>query len=488
MVSGWRYRIASVVGTATLSAIAVFYANTELIQRALVTAPPLSTLPVRNLAGTEFHLVMATTILVMCSVMVPLFKPQPRRILDTLLLAQKRVFVGLIALAAIGYFDFSYRLPRTTLLFSGVLLSLWIPAWCVAIRHQPRSSNRAVLIGDDRENMQAILSATALPVIGYVSPTPRRQAQDESIAPYADGGKQQHEQPAVPVTNTQSLATLDNLGGLSRLSDVLVDYDVDTALLAFSEPDRAEFFGTLDTCYRNGVSAMVHRDHADGVLTTGITGDKLVEIDLVPWDLQDRVTKRVFDVLFSVVALLLVSPLVVLIAIAIKLDSPGPVFYGQERTAEFGETFQIYKFRSMVPDAEADTGATLCDEDNDERDDRVTRVGRVLRQTHIDEIPQLWSILKGDMSVVGPRPERPELELDMEDEDAEWRRRWFVKPGLTGLAQINNVTGFDPGRKLRYDVEYIQKQSFWFDLKIVIRQLWLVLGDAYEMVVEPEDP
>jgi lipopolysaccharide/colanic/teichoic acid biosynthesis glycosyltransferase len=132
----------------------------------------------------------------------------------------------------------------------------------------------------------------------------------------------------------------------------------------------------------------------------------------------------------------------------------------------------------MVTGAEAETGVKLSDEDRGDVDPRVTRVGRILRATHLDEIPQLWSILVGDMSVVGPRPERPELDDDIEMSVGEWRRRWFVRPGLTGLAQINGATGHQPAEKLRYDIEYIRQQSFWFDLKVVIRQLWLVGVDA----------
>jgi lipopolysaccharide/colanic/teichoic acid biosynthesis glycosyltransferase len=166
------------------------------------------------------------------------------------------------------------------------------------------------------------------------------------------------------------------------------------------------------------------------------------------------------------------------IAVAIKLDSPGPIFYGQERTAEFGDTFNVYKFRSMIPDAEAETGAVLSAEDSGDIDPRVTRVGRVLRETHLDEIPQLWSILVGDMSVVGPRPERPELDDDIQQSVHTWQQRWFVRPGLTGLAQINDAASTEPAEKLRYDVAYIRNQSFWFDLRILLRQLWMVAEDA----------
>jgi len=109
-------------------------------------------------------------------------------------------------------------------------------------------------------------------------------------------------------------------------------------------------------------------------------------------------------------------------------------------------------------------------------------MGKILRKTHIDEIPQLWSVLVGDMSVVGPRPERPELDANIESDVDEWRSRWFVKPGLTGLAQINDVTGHQPERKLRYDIEYIRQQSFWFDLKIVTRQIYGVVVDAASII------
>ena len=201
-------------------------------------------------------------------------------------------------------------------------------------------------------------------------------------------------------------------------------------------------------------------------------------IDLEPWDLQERLLKRAFDICFATAALLALAPLLLLIAAAIKLDSTGPVLYSQERTAEFGDTFTVYKFRSMIPDAESDTGAVLSAEDDGEVDPRVTRVGRILRETHLDEIPQLWSILVGDMSVVGPRPERPELDDDIQQSVHTWQQRWFVSPGLTGLAQINDVASTEPSEKLRYDVAYIRNQSFWFDLRILLRQLWMVAEDA----------
>jgi lipopolysaccharide/colanic/teichoic acid biosynthesis glycosyltransferase len=173
---------------------------------------------------------------------------------------------------------------------------------------------------------------------------------------------------------------------------------------------------------------------------------------------------------------------IVVITLAIKLEDGGSILYTQERTAALGETFPVHKFRSMVENAESETGATLSEEGAGGVDPRVTGVGRVLRQTHLDEIPQLWAILVGHMSVVGPRPERPELDTDIQATVADWQKRWFVKPGLTGLAQINDATGHEPEKKLEYDLRYVRVQSFWTDVKIVLRQIFHVVRDAWALI------
>lgn len=120
----------------------------------------------------------------------------------------------------------------------------------------------------------------------------------------------------------------------------------------------------------------------------------------------------------------------------------------------------------------------------EEQNDRITRVGRVLRRTHLDEIPQLWSILVGDMSVVGPRAVWTEEESLLEAQERSWRKRWFVKPGLTGLAQVNDAKSTNPEEKLRWDLQYVKSQSFALDVKIVVRQMWKVGGDVVSAVRE----
>lgn len=450
------------MGTVVLTLLAVSIADSFVIQQLFSLFPVIGRLPFETPTEPPFLSKTLIAVGVVTLMLAPLYKPQPRRILDIGLQTYRRLGVAILALATIGYFDLSFRLPRGTLLVTSAILAVVLPAWFVAIRRRPHpGGNRTIIIGDDPETMNDILESVEGNVIGYVSPPSAyfgEEAPRVTAPELADGG-----QP----TELDELACL---GGLSRLDEVLVEYDVGTAVLAFARPDRGEFFGALDSCYEHGVAAKVHREHADVVLTSGSMEGELVDIDLEPWDWQDHVVKRLFDVAFAGTGLVVLSPVIMVIALGIKLDSPGPVLYRQTRTAAFGDTFTVAKFRTMLPDSE-DANPV-----EDDENDRITRVGGVLRRTHLDEIPQLWSILVGDMSVVGPRAAWVDEETVLEREADSWRRRWFVKPGLTGLAQINGVSSTDPEAKLRYDVAYIREQSFWYDLKIVIRQVWMVLA------------
>lgn len=488
MASGWQYRIGSVAGVALIATVALSVANVPVVQRAFVAVVPLfSDHHVWSIGGTRLLVTLVLTVGVVVAALLPLYKPQPRRILDTIALSQKRVLTAVFALATIGYFNWSVRLPRAMLAMIALTLFVAIPAWFLLISTGPERNSRAVVVGTDPGEIRYVLATAPITILGYLSPPfDDREDRGETVVP--DGGETTPEGGRAALAGSRTeygdigppLDQVRHFGGLSRLDDVLVEHDIDTVVLAFSDADRGEFFGTLDVCYDHGVSVLVHRDHTGGVLLTeereGL--GEYAEVALEPWDWQDYLLKRLFDVAFAGAALLVLAPVIAVIAVAIKLDSPGPVLYAQDRTAGFGGTFTVYKFRSMVTDAESETGATVSAEDSGEVDPRVTRVGYVLRRTHLDEIPQLWAILTGDMSVVGPRPERPELDDDMQREAYDWRKRWFVKPGLTGLAQINDATGHKPVEKLNWDVEYIRNQSLGFDLKIVIRQLWIVLTDV----------
>lgn len=485
MLTGWRYRIIGFAGTVGLVAASVYVANHPVPQTLFTTHVPLfDRLEPRVLEGSSFRWALALSIAFVAGAMLPLYKPQPRRLLDVVVLTQKRVIIAGLGLATLGYFKWSHRLPRQTLVMLVGILVVAIPLWFVWIRHHPSASGgRTIVVGDDLDQIERIAAAVEAPVLGYLCPSivsTGRGGSEASIA--ADGGLALEYRDVAEGDWAGRPGSLKRLGGLSRLEDVLLEYDVDTVVLAFSEADRAEFFGALDICHEHGVAAKVHREYADSVLVSAGDVGELVDVDLEPWDPLDHLFKRAFDVVFAASGLLALSPVILAIAAAIKLDDGGSVLYRQDRTAVFGESFPVYKFRSMIENAEAETGATISKEDAGGIDARVTRVGRVLRQTHLDEIPQLWSILVGDMSVVGPRPERPELDTEIQNDGVDWEKRWFVKPGLTGLAQINDVTGHEPAKKLRHDLEYVRRRSFWFDVQIVIRQIWKVLSDAVEFV------
>ena len=181
--------------------------------------------------------------------------------------------------------------------------------------------------------------------------------------------------------------------------------------------------------------------------------------------------KRMFDIVFSFLALVVLLIPMAVIALAIVLDSPGKPIYAQTRLGLNQKPFKIYKFRSMVKNAEED-GLRWAED----RDDRVTKIGAFLRKTRLDELPQLWNILIGDMSFVGPRPERPEFYEIFDTYIVGFRQRMLVKPGLTGLAQVSGGYELKPERKIIYDLEYIRKRSCCLDVKLVLKTFSVVFS------------
>ena len=181
--------------------------------------------------------------------------------------------------------------------------------------------------------------------------------------------------------------------------------------------------------------------------------------------LENACLKRCFDILVSAVALIVASPIMLVTAAAIKLGDGGPVFYKQARLTKGGKIFHVLKFRSMRVDAEKDGVARLSTGD---KDDRITPVGRIIRKVRIDELPQLLNILGGSMSVVGPRPERPEIAQQYEKELPEFRLRLQVKAGLTGFAQVYGKYNTSPYDKLQMDLMYLANPTILEDLRIVL--------------------
>ncbi|MEO5896078.1 MAG: sugar transferase [Vicinamibacterales bacterium] len=193
--------------------------------------------------------------------------------------------------------------------------------------------------------------------------------------------------------------------------------------------------------------------------------------------------KRALDIALAGTGLVVSSPLWAVLALAIKWEDGGPVFFSQERSGEGGRVFRVWKFRSMIIDAEKHVGAIQAIED----DPRVTRIGRIMRATAMDELPQLWSIFAGDMSFVGPRALRPgEIEvlgdgrLEALEEVPGYQHRARVRPGLTGVAQIYAPRDVARRNKFRYDRVYVERQSFWLDVRLIATSFWITFRGRWE--------
>ena len=227
----------------------------------------------------------------------------------------------------------------------------------------------------------------------------------------------------------------------------------------------------LKFCFERSVRAYIAPKISD-IIIRGADDIRLFDTPLLlcrnyGLDFEQLFVKRAFDIVFSAVGLILASPFMLAAAAAIKLCDGGPVFYKQTRLTIGGKPFELYKFRSMVVDAESMGGPQLAAEN----DERITPVGRLMRRIRFDELPQLLNILKGDMSAVGPRPERPELTEEYKKSMPEFEFRLKVKAGLTGYAQVTGAYDTTPYDKLKMDLMYIENYSFRMDLQLILMTL-----------------
>lgn len=268
------------------------------------------------------------------------------------------------------------------------------------------------------------------------------------------------------------------LGVLGDAPGIFASVRPAEALVSMGAPKHEVMLELASLCTERGVQMKIVPDlyeiFSGQTRTMQIYGTPLIEVSqqlMKPWE---EVAKKIVDIAASVAVLVLGLPVWLAVAVIIKLDSPGPVFFAQERVGKNGRVFTLYKFRSMRTDAERNgpQWATM-------NDPRVTKIGRFIRKTHIDEIPQFWNILKGEMSLVGPRPERPYYVDKFTKEIPVYPRRLTVKPGITGWHQVKyetyNETLEDVMNRLRYDFFYIENMSFTLDLEIIVRTVFRVL-------------
>ena len=263
-------------------------------------------------------------------------------------------------------------------------------------------------------------------------------------------------------------------GGVKTIDKVIKDDKINTVVIS---PETYQVPQIIDTFYRSLENRVTFKNLSSFYeqITNKVPLGAINQI----WFLENlsegskktyEELKRFLDVVFAVILEVFVIPFVPLIALAIKISSPGPVFYRQKRVGRNGKNFEIIKFRTMRNDAEKETGAIWAQEN----DPRTTWIGKIMRKTRIDELPQLSNILRGEMSFVGPRAERPEFHDKLKIEVPFYEERYIIKPGLTGWAQINYRYGSsvaDAAEKLQYDLYYIKNRSLILDLGVILKTI-----------------
>lgn len=269
--------------------------------------------------------------------------------------------------------------------------------------------------------------------------------------------------------------------GVTNLSQAIKDKNINTVVLspeAYKTPEVIEIFYKSIGKKINFYNLSFLYERLTGKVLLGAIDqvwflENISEGKKRTYEFLKRIGDIVLGLLFGTISLVFYP----FIIIAMQIDSPGPIFYQQTRIGRIGKSFRLIKFRNMIPNAEAKTGAVWASDN----DPRITRVGNFLRKTRLDEIPQLWTVVKGEISLVGPRAERPEFHDILKKEIPFYEERYLIKPGLTGWAQINYRYGSsvkDAAEKLKYDLYYIKNRSLVLDLGIILKTVRIMLQQA----------
>jgi exopolysaccharide biosynthesis polyprenyl glycosylphosphotransferase len=268
----------------------------------------------------------------------------------------------------------------------------------------------------------------------------------------------------------------DVLGSASNLCNVVTDRNVNLVFVAAPDLSQDEILQLVDSCRESAAEFRIVPSMLE-IMTSRVTGDQLDGIPLLQFrhgldvDAAKATSKRVLDLGVAGLGLIIISPVLLVITVLVKLSSPGPVLIHQERTGLDGRSMVMHKFRTMRVNAEAETGPVWTAA----KDPRRTWIGQVLRRFSLDELPQLWNVIAGEMSLVGPRPERPVFVEDFKAKLERYTDRHLVRPGLTGWAQVNDLRGqTSVEERLIYDLYYIENWSLAFDLKIILITLFRV--------------
>ncbi len=381
----------------------------------------------------------------------------------------RAVFLGLVASIAATFFYRAFEFSRVHMVLFGVISSVLLVGMRLTIyiilrraRQQGRNMRRVLIVGagqagDRLANAFRNYPWMGINVIGYLDDSKQELCLDSALE--KDEFRRRELEILGPVDAIGDV--LDSMRELGRPIDLVY------AALPLTAADKIEHIAdavSRRTAHMCLVPDLFHLDLLLNSRVSDIDGLPIIHlIDEAPFDIR-QIVKRAVDVAFSAIALLLLSPILLAIAIAVKLSSRGPVFYKQERMGLNGQTFTMLKFRSMPVGSERETGAVWAEEG----ESRATRTGAFLRKTSLDELPQFINVLKGDMSVVGPRPERPVLIENFRHEVPGYMLRHKMKAGITGWAQVNGWRGNTSlETRIEYDIYYIQNWSLWLDVKIM---------------------
>jgi exopolysaccharide biosynthesis polyprenyl glycosylphosphotransferase len=381
--------------------------------------------------------------------------------------------ISLVLIIVLFYARFQLHIGRGILMLAGlfVFLSTW--ALRYIYRRVVRSgllSKNTLIVGEGREAEEVIHLLTQTPdaglrVMGVVSS--RRVTAGSFIA-------------GVPI-----------VGSVDKLRELADAFDAETLVVATSMSREPSILRLLRPLRCSGTEVMdyvtLNETLAQEIPLDHINDEWLMNAAMNSSVIHIRKIKRILDVVVAVVGLLVTLPISALAALTIRLDSPGPILYRQRRCGLDGRPYTLLKFRTMRQDAEAQSGAVWAGR----VDSRVTRVGRLYRKWRVDEIPQLWNVLRGEMSLVGPRPERPEFVDTLAAAIPFYRERLLVPPGITGWAQVKfpYAASIDAARrKLQFDLYYIKHMGFFLDALILLRTFrTIIVGLRHSEEEHPED-
>lgn len=286
-----------------------------------------------------------------------------------------------------------------------------------------------------------------------------------------------HESGQIPVE--KSIAGTPLVGGIDQLRSLIIEHQVKDVIVALEQEDTEILIRIVDEIDIPDVSVKIIPGFIHLITglnqTNQIFGLPLIEVMPDPMPYWEKFTKRVFDLVMSSLILLVTGPIILALIVLIKLTSRGPAVFSQERVGLYGESFIIYKFRTMYEDAEKRSGPVWATEN----DPRITPLGYWLRKLRLDEIPQLYNVIRGDMSLVGPRPERPFFVDQFKKEIPLYTRRLRVRPGITGWAQVKwkyDESIEDVKEKTKYDLFYVENMSLRMDFKILFNTIFTVIG------------